>query len=220
MTDFDRLGITESHGSDFGTSFGDPFTYVVYAPAPTYTEVRNRLFSVKPNLLSDPGLGDRRNAPTPAEINWTEFGAGFCDQSTYDTYIAVPIDTGDGNRLLSTDSDQLGDTESHGAGFGEPFTFVTCAPAPDDTEDGERLLLTDSDRSRDTESHGSDFGASFGDPFTYVVYTPEPDDTGVGDRPPSLRPDRSGDPDGKTESIWAGFDNPITGVIHTSCLDV
>ena len=60
LTDFDHSGDIESHVA----SFGDPFTYVAYAPAPTDTEVSNRSPSVKPNLLSDPGgeTDSHRNA--------------------------------------------------------------------------------------------------------------------------------------------------------------
>ena len=97
-----------------------------------------------------------------------------------------PNITEDGDRPLSTDSDQSGHTKSHrtdfGAGFGDPFTHVMYVPASAHTEDGDRLLLTDSDHLGDTESHGADFSASCGDPFTYVAYAPVPTDTEVRNR--------------------------------------
>ena len=76
------------------------------------------------------------------ESHGIDFGAGFGDQFTYDTYVPEPDDTEDGDRPLSSDSDRPGETGSHGtdfgARFGDTFTCVPYAPAPDDTDDGDR----------------------------------------------------------------------------------
>ena len=102
----DRPGDTESHGTDFGARFGDPFTYVTYVPAPDDTEVGNRPPSVRPDPPGDPMERPNHTGPslrldsvssssrlcTPQE-RW--FAASW-GQPVFDTWIRSQWEPGGG----------------------------------------------------------------------------------------------------------------------------
>ena len=81
----------------------------------------------------------------------------------------------DGDRLLSTDSDHSGDTESNradfGASFGDQFTYVAYAPEPDASGVGDRPPSLRPDRPVDPDGKTESIRTGFGNPIAGVIHT-------------------------------------------------